>query len=309
MLSAVHLEQLFTEVMKKEIPRLLIRAELMKAQRYEVDVTLDPDTLHPKLVLSADRKQVRCCDPQKNLPHDQKRFMYCKYVLGEQSFSSGRFYFEVQVKGKTNWTLGLAKESVKRMGLIRLSPQFGYWSLTVRNGKEYSGLSEPPVHFSLQSRPEKVGVFVDYEEGFVLEGGKVKPSEDKIKAVLEWPTPENHKQLQRFLGFANFYRRLSPAEQNYEVGDRELLAIKLALEEWRHWLEGAEHPSRPEKVGVFVDYEEGLVFFYDVDAAALIYPFNGCFFTERLHPFFGPGHNNDGTNRDPLIITAVRLPE
>ncbi|XP_038133603.1 E3 SUMO-protein ligase ZBED1-like, partial [Cyprinodon tularosa] len=36
--------------------------------------------------------------------------------------------------------------------------------------------------------------------------------------------------------------RLSPAEQNYDVGDRELLAIKLALEEWRHWLEGAEHP-------------------------------------------------------------------
>uniref|UniRef100_A0A3B3XMZ2 Gypsy retrotransposon integrase-like protein 1 n=1 Tax=Poecilia mexicana TaxID=48701 RepID=A0A3B3XMZ2_9TELE len=39
-----------------------------------------------------------------------------------------------------------------------------------------------------------------------------------------------------------FSRRLSPAERNYDVGDRELLAIKLALEEWRHWLEGAEHP-------------------------------------------------------------------
>ncbi len=24
--------------------------------------------------------------------------------------------------------------------------------------------------------------------------------------------------------------------------NRELLAIKLALEEWRHWLEGAKHP-------------------------------------------------------------------
>lgn len=29
-----------------------------------------------------------------------------------------------------------------------------------------------------------------------------------------------------------FSRRLSPAEKNYEVGDRELLAVKLALEEW-----------------------------------------------------------------------------
>ncbi|KAK1804838.1 hypothetical protein P4O66_003677 [Electrophorus voltai] len=32
------------------------------------------------------------------------------------------------------------------------------------------------------------------------------------------------------------------AEQNYNVGDRKLLAVKLALEEWRHWLEGAKHP-------------------------------------------------------------------
>ncbi|KAI5619999.1 hypothetical protein C0J50_20436 [Silurus asotus] len=39
-----------------------------------------------------------------------------------------------------------------------------------------------------------------------------------------------------------FSKKLSPAELNYEIGNRELLAIKLALEEWRHWLEGAVHP-------------------------------------------------------------------
>ncbi|KAL0153116.1 hypothetical protein M9458_051572, partial [Cirrhinus mrigala] len=41
---------------------------------------------------------------------------------------------------------------------------------------------------------------------------------------------------------AAFSRKLSPVEQNYDVGNRELLAIKLALEEWRHWLVGATHP-------------------------------------------------------------------
>ncbi|CAM4578888.1 unnamed protein product [Leuciscus chuanchicus] len=41
---------------------------------------------------------------------------------------------------------------------------------------------------------------------------------------------------------AFFLKKLSPAEQNYDIGNRELLAIKLALEEWRHWLEGAKLP-------------------------------------------------------------------
>ncbi len=41
---------------------------------------------------------------------------------------------------------------------------------------------------------------------------------------------------------AFFSHKLSLAERNYDIGNRELLAIKLALEEWRHWLEGAKHP-------------------------------------------------------------------
>ncbi|KAI3351469.1 hypothetical protein L3Q82_020315 [Scortum barcoo] len=41
---------------------------------------------------------------------------------------------------------------------------------------------------------------------------------------------------------AFFSKRLSPAERNYDIGNRELLAVKLALEEWRHWLEGSKQP-------------------------------------------------------------------
>ncbi|KAI4891316.1 hypothetical protein NFI96_033515, partial [Prochilodus magdalenae] len=33
--------------------------------------------------------------------------------------------------------------------------------------------------------------------------------------------------------------KLSSAEKNYGIGDKELLAMKLAFDEWRHWLEGA----------------------------------------------------------------------
>lgn len=44
----------------------------------------------------------------------------------------------------------------------------------------------------------------------------------------------------------------------------------------------------PQKVGVFVDYEEALVSFYDLDSADLLYSFAGCCFTEKLLRFFSP---------------------
>ena len=41
---------------------------------------------------------------------------------------------------------------------------------------------------------------------------------------------------------AFFSHRLNTTESNYDEGNQELLAVKMALEEWRHWLEGVEHP-------------------------------------------------------------------
>ncbi|XP_043985860.1 uncharacterized protein LOC122838896 [Gambusia affinis] len=58
--------------------------------------------------------------------------------------------------------------------------------------------------------------------GFILEGGQVRPTEEKIRAVLEWPVPETRKQLQRFLGFANFYRRFI---RNYSQTAQPLTAL------------------------------------------------------------------------------------
>lgn len=43
--------------------------------------------------------------------------------------------------------------------------------------------------------------------GYVLAGGQVKTDPAKVKAVTEWLAPTTRKLLQRFLGFANFYRR------------------------------------------------------------------------------------------------------
>ncbi|CAL8235127.1 unnamed protein product [Arctogadus glacialis] len=111
------------ETLSMEMKTLCGAAELKMVQQYEVDVTLDPDTAHPNLILSEDGRQVHDGDVVKELSDNSKRFTYHVYVLTRLSFSSGRFYFEVQVKDKTMWRLGVARESIKRIDEIIVTPE------------------------------------------------------------------------------------------------------------------------------------------------------------------------------------------
>ncbi|XP_029112265.1 butyrophilin subfamily 1 member A1-like [Scleropages formosus] len=143
-----------------------LSTELLKAQRYAVDVTLDPDTAHPKLVLSEDRKQVRYGDTWQDLPDNPERFKRRIGVLGKEGFSSGKHYWEVQVGDKTDWTLGVVRESINRKGDFELNPSGGLWALRLGSGK-YRALTDPRVSLHLSVKPQKVGMYVDYEEGQV----------------------------------------------------------------------------------------------------------------------------------------------
>ncbi|XP_028330546.1 E3 ubiquitin-protein ligase TRIM39-like [Gouania willdenowi] len=64
-------------------------------------------------------------------------------------------------------------------------------------------------------------------------------------------------------------------------------------------------PTQPSKVGVFVDYEAGLISFYDVKTRLHLYSFKDKF-TESLYPIFSPCLNQDGKNSCPLVITPVK---
>ncbi|XP_068504911.1 uncharacterized protein [Syngnathus scovelli] len=75
----------------------------------------------------------------------------------------------------------------------------------------------------------------DPDRQFVVE---VDASNVGVGAVLS----QRSRQDDRLHPCAFFSRRLSASERNYDIGNRELLAVKLALEEWRHWLEGATTP-------------------------------------------------------------------
>ncbi|XP_042617340.1 E3 ubiquitin-protein ligase TRIM21-like [Cyprinus carpio] len=63
--------------------------------------------------------------------------------------------------------------------------------------------------------------------------------------------------------------------------------------------------SKPRKLGVFVDYEEALVSFYDMEALSHIYTFTRCSFNGAIRPYFNPHPNKDGTNSGPLVICPV----
>ncbi|KAK2843201.1 hypothetical protein Q7C36_011416 [Tachysurus vachellii] len=142
--------------------------ELKRIQQYAVDVTLDPDTASPYLVLNDEGKHVMCGDTKQKLPDTPKRFTYYIMVVGKQGFSSGRFYYEVQVRGKTEWDLGVVRESVNRKGKIdSCQPQTGFWAVVLRNRNEYKAWDDPWVSLCLREKSQKIGVFVDYEEGLV----------------------------------------------------------------------------------------------------------------------------------------------
>ncbi|KAK0150021.1 Zinc finger protein RFP [Merluccius polli] len=85
------------ETMNMEMKKLRA-AELKMVQQYEVDVTLDPDTAQPSLILSEDGKQVHDGGVEKNLPDNHKRFT--KYICVSRGRASPQGDFTLRSRLK-----------------------------------------------------------------------------------------------------------------------------------------------------------------------------------------------------------------
>ncbi|XP_078542622.1 E3 ubiquitin-protein ligase TRIM39-like [Lissotriton helveticus] len=157
----------------KDVRSTLNRCEEVKFQgpekikKYKVTVTLDPDTSHPKLLLSEGGRRVGRTRSAQPLPDTPKRFTSDPCVLGSEGFTSSRHYWEVQLLQEGGeWVMGVAAESVVRKRRITWSPERGVWAVERWDGL-YWALASPQTALSPREEPLKLGVYLDYEGGLV----------------------------------------------------------------------------------------------------------------------------------------------
>ncbi|XP_072315517.1 E3 ubiquitin-protein ligase TRIM39-like [Eucyclogobius newberryi] len=140
--------------------------EVQRVQQYAVQVTLDMNTAHTALQVSSDDSEVCHRGVVQPLPDHPQRFDTLTGVLSKQGYFSGAFYFEVQVEEITSWEVGIALETVDRKGPIKPHLSTGFAILTLLDGTLTAG-DRPPVEIRLPHTPQKIGIFVNIEEGEV----------------------------------------------------------------------------------------------------------------------------------------------
>ncbi|XP_047671038.1 zinc-binding protein A33-like [Tachysurus fulvidraco] len=127
-------------------------------------VTLDPNTVHPKLFVADDLTSVRLSDERQKLPDNPERFDNCLSILGSEGFNSGTHCWDVEVEDCTVWYVGVMTESAQRKENI--FSKSGIWCVGYYGG-EYGGRSTP-LPFSLLSVEQKlqrIRVKLDWDRG------------------------------------------------------------------------------------------------------------------------------------------------
>nr|AAV91980.1 TRIM5alpha [Symphalangus syndactylus] len=161
---------------------LEVLRELRDVRRYWVDVTVAPNNIS-YAVISEDMRQVSSPEPQiifeaqGTISQTFVNFNYCTGILGSQSITSGKHYWEVDVSKKSAWILGVcAGLQPDAMYNIEQNenyqPKYGYWVIGLEEGVKCNAFQDGSIHtpsapfvvpLSVNICPDRVGVFLDYE--------------------------------------------------------------------------------------------------------------------------------------------------
>ena len=126
-------------------------------------VTLDPNTAHPKLILSENLTSVRR-DEWQQLPDNPERFDKWADILGSEGFNSGTHCWDVEVGENTWWNVGVMTESLQRKG--DYTSMRGRWYVGYDDGK-YGTCStpQPPTLLTVKQKPQRIRVQLDWDRG------------------------------------------------------------------------------------------------------------------------------------------------
>ncbi|KAM5264304.1 putative E3 ubiquitin-protein ligase TRIML1 [Ctenodactylus gundi] len=137
-------------------------------RKFSTEITLDPATANAYLVLSPDLKSVKYGGTRQQLPDNPERFDQSATVLGAQIFTCGRHYWEVEVGNKTEWEVGICKDTVNRKGNLPKPPGDLFSLIGLKIGEDYSlWVSSPLKGQHVREPVSKVGVFLDYDAGHI----------------------------------------------------------------------------------------------------------------------------------------------
>ncbi|XP_054834936.1 E3 ubiquitin-protein ligase TRIM7-like [Eublepharis macularius] len=136
-------------------------------QVQEAKLTLDPETAYRRLTVSEDWKSMGCGEKKRDLPDNPKRFHEYAAVLGREGFTAGCHFWEVLVGSEGEWSVGVARKSVRRKGQDIFCPEEGIWEVRKCNNDYSASLKDCNSPLTLSGELKRVRVCLNYDGGRV----------------------------------------------------------------------------------------------------------------------------------------------